>query len=239
MFSYTIHDLDNREKPRERLINTGADSLSDTELLAIILRVGGKKESVLELARKILLEFGGFHGLIEVSVEQLLAFKNIGFAKAVSIKALCEIALRINLTEKKKSTSIKTPEDVFKLINKELYGKRKEKLYLISLDARNKVISKDVVSIGTISEALVHPREVYKQALLRNAVSIILVHNHPSSDTTPSTEDILVTERVAQAGVLLGVSLVDHIIVSDTDYCSLKALNLFEVKKLDGEGVRK
>ena len=236
MLSYTIHDLANSEKPRERLVSIGPPSLSDSELLAIILRTGGRKVSVLELARRILLEFECFAGLAKTSLEQLTEIKYVGLAKAITIKAMCEIALRINLVGEERSSIRKTPEDIYRLLKKDLFGEGKEILYLVSLDSRNRVIAKDLISVGTVSETIVHPREIYRQALSRNAVSIVLVHNHPSQDIKPSTEDILVTEKVIKAGKLMGISLVDHVVVSDNDYCSLKALNLFKVSR---KGVRK
>ena len=235
MLSYTIHDLANNERPRERLANIGAPSLSDSELLAIILRIGGRKESVLELSRRILLEFGGFADLAKTSIEQLTAIKNVGLTKAVTIKAMCEIGLRISFGGEERSSVIKTPEDIYRLLKKDLYVEGKEILYLVSLDSRHRVIAKDIVSVGTVNETVVHPREIYKQALSRNAVSIVLVHNHPSQDINPSAEDILVTEKIVQAGKVMGISLIDHVVVSDNGYCSLKALGIFKSRK----GVKK
>lgn len=233
MITYTIKDLGNNEKPRERLVNLGSHALSDSELLAIILQSGGKDESVLDLSRKLLVSFNGYKGLREASVEQLKVFKNIGMAKAVAIIAVCEIALRLNLSDEKEIKYVKFPKDAFNILKKDLFGKKREELYLISLDSRNKVIAKDRISIGTVNETIVHPREVFRQALLRNAVSIVLIHNHPSQETTPSSEDLIVTETIAKAGGLLGIALVDHIIISNTEYCSLKALGVFKTKKFN------
>lgn len=226
--SLRVKDLIITDKPRERLILQGASALSDSELLAIILRSGGPKNSAIDLARKILKEFGGLKELINVDVNQLITFKNIGVAKATSIKSVCEIALRINLSMEEKRLEIKNPEDVFQLTRKEFFAQKKEHLYMISIDSRNRYICKNLISVGTINETLIHPREVYRQALLNNAVSIVLVHNHPSNDPTPSIEDIKVTERLAKAGVSLGIALVDHIIVSDNSFVSIKSLNIFD-----------
>ena len=239
MLTYKIKDLNNNEKPRERLLNLGASALSNSELLALLLQTGGRNESVLELSRGLLIKFGGLSGVLEASVAQLTSQKNVGQAKAVIIKAAGELALRINFLNDVKTKAVSTPKDIYKFLKKDFYGKKKEVLYAISLDSRNKIIGKDIVSVGTVNETVVSPREIYRQALLRNAVSIILVHNHPSQDTAPSTEDILVTEKVAQAGVMMGIALVDHVIVCDSEFSSLKALNLFKTRKFNGEEVKK
>lgn len=236
---YSLRDLARTEKPRERLAELGTRSLSDSELLAIVLRSGGKGESALSLAQNLLNKYEGFYGLNSASLEHLMEIKNIGFAKATSIKALCEIAIRLSNLPEKKTVTIKTPKEVFRLVKKDLYGKKREELILICLDTRNKFISKDRVSVGTINETLIHPREVFRQALLRNAVSIILVHNHPSQESSPSSEDILLTEKIAKAGKLLGIALVDHVIVCDREFCSLKALGIFKTIKFNGKEVKK
>lgn len=224
--NFKIKDLNNNEKPRERLVYKGANALADYELLAILLHSGGTTESALELAQKILSKFGGFKGLINADIVQLQTFKNVGIAKASTIKASCEIALRIN-TETETKIKIQKPEHIFKVLKKDLFEKTKEHFYVISLDTRNYLIAVDLVSIGTVNETLVHPREVFKQALSRNAVSIIVAHNHPSGQPDPSPEDIIVTERVAKVGIALGIPLLDHVIISNNLFISLKALNLF------------
>lgn len=239
MCSYVLKDLKSDDKPRERLANLGPRALSNAELLAILLRTGGKGESALTLAGNILSKFEDFDGLINASLEQIRSIKNVGQAKAIEIKALCEIGLRIALEEKNGKREIKNPKDAFKLVRKNFYAKKKEELHLISLDSRQRVIAEDLISIGTVNETVVHPREVYGQAFLRNAVSIILVHNHPSQDTTPSAEDILLTEKIAKAGGVLELPLIDHIIVSNKEYTSLKALDVFKVRKFNGKGVKK
>lgn len=229
---YRIKDLPNNERPIERILEFGAEYLTDSELLAIILNIGGKEESVVDLSKKILIEFNGFKGLSKASIEHLISIKNIGRAKAARIKATCEIASRLNINSEQMPALIKSPKDVYKIIRKDVYGKEKEHLFLISLDTRNRYISKDLLSIGTINEAVLHPREVFKQAMLRNASSIILVHNHPSQDTTPSAEDISLTNEILYLGKTLGISLLDHLVVSNSEFSSIKALGLLEVGKL-------
>ncbi|HSX39695.1 MAG TPA: DNA repair protein RadC [Candidatus Saccharimonadales bacterium] len=228
--NFKIKDLNFYEKPRERLITKGPDSLTDAELLAIILGSGGKNTSVLNLAQQILTKFGNLTNLLNTEFEQLKNIKHVGTAKACSIKAACEIGIRIATQPLAKKSKISKPIDVYKVLKKDLFEKSKEHLYLLSLDSRNNLIAADLLSIGTINETLVHPREIYRQALARNAVSIIIAHNHPSGNANPSAEDLLVTERIAKTGIELGLPLIDHIIISGDSYISLKALKLFSSK---------
>lgn len=214
--------------PREKLERFGPTSLTDYELLALILRTGGKENSVVTIAQSLLNEFGGLSGLFSATSNQLQLVRYLGSAKIASIKALGELALRSSIPDVAKEVLIKTPEDVFKLLKKDLYMKKRECLYLISLDTRNKLIEKDLISLGTISQTLVSPREVFRQALLRNAVSIILAHNHPSNNPKPSNEDITLTQAIATAGGHIGVALLDHIVICDHTFCSIKALNVFD-----------
>ena len=238
MFVYKVRDLPVGEKPRERLVKHGAAALSDSELLAIILGEGGKDESVLSLARRILIEFGGLGGVLQASPEQLMALKNVGKVKAITVKAVCEIGLRVTSGSERSVEFIKSPEDIYKLVKKDLYGKKKEHLYLISIDSRGSVIAQDLISIGTVNETVVHPREVFRQAVMRAAVSIILVHNHPSQDTSPSSEDIFLTKKIVEGGRLVGINILDHVIVSDKEFCSLKALGLLKTGKFVSKGRR-
>ena len=236
MGTMKIRDLNKPDRPRERLFKLGAKSLSDAELVAIILRSGGEGNSALVLGQSILKEFGGLKGLLDSSIEQLQGIKDVGLAKAACLKAVCELALRIGIAgELADKQQVRTPEDVFGLLRKELYAKKREHLYLLSLDSRNALISADLISIGTVNETLVHPREIYRQAILKNAVSVILVHNHPSGEPKPSAEDIVLTERVAKAGKEIGIALLDHVIVCDDVYASMKGMDLFSVGKFDEE----
>lgn len=221
-----IKDLQKDEKPREKLQNSGPDSLTDVELIAVILRSGGKDESVMELSRELLNVFKGIKGLLSADIEELIKFKNIDVAKATSIKALEEISKRYLNPDKTKEIRIRTPKDIFDLVRKEVLNKDQEYLFLISLDTRNKLISKDIISKGTLNETLIHPREIFKKALTKNACSIILVHNHPSNDPTPSEEDIKVTKRIFRAGVEMGIPLTDHVVVTGTDFLSMKSQKL-------------
>ena len=223
------------DRPRERLLTSGVESLSDAELLAVVLRSGGEGDSVLLVASRLLADYGGLKALFQSDISQLMRIKNIGFAKASCVKAVYELALRLNNHIEEELPAIRKPKDIYDAVKKEMFGKKKEYLYLISLDSRNKMISKDLISIGTIGETIVNPREIYRQALIKNACSIAVAHNHPSGNPSPSPEDLIVTEKLIIAGISLGLPLVDHLIVCDTQFVSLKALNVFDNIKFKKE----
>jgi len=230
-----IKDLDSKNKPRERLLEKGSEALSDIELLAIILGSGGSRRSVMDLSAGLLKRYKNLKGLFESDVNQLVKEKYIGQTKATAIKAASELGKRAYLIQTDNNKLVKNPEEAFKIIKKDLFGKKQEYLYLISLDSRKKLVSKDLICIGSINETLIPVREIIRQALLNNAVNIILAHNHPSNDPSPSQEDILVTEKVAKACLLCGIALIDHIITADNNYISIKSLDLFDSKKLSEE----
>jgi len=221
-----IKDLQRDEKPREKLIDKGVEALTNVELLAIILRSGGKYCPATNLARDLLNKYSGFKNLLNVDIQELINFKNIGYAKASSIKVIGEISKRSLIDTQTLGKVIKKPEDIYLLIKNDIIGKDQEYLYLVSLDSRNKVISKDLISKGTLTETLIHPREVFKKALAKSAASIILVHNHPSNEPNPSQDDLKVTRRIAKVGIEIGIPLTDHLIVTNTDFTSMKAHNL-------------
>jgi DNA repair protein RadC len=222
MSNYRIKDLNKNEKPREKLLKHGVSFLTDEELLALIIGTGGKNISCIDIAREILKESEGFKGLVGYPIENIMRFNNVNIAKACSITAAVEIGLRIYQTKENTLTEIKNPSDAYIILKKDLSYKDKEYLYLLSLNARNKMLSKDLITIGTINETLINPRDVFKKALSKNAVSIIIAHNHPSNDATPSREDILITERILELGIELGIPLVDHLIIINDGYLSLK-----------------
>jgi len=225
-----INSLNQSEKPREKLIKRGISNLTNEELLAIIIRSGGSSASAIEVARNLLKTHSNFKNISNLELEELLQFKEIGIAKATAIKAACEIGLRIG-DKSENVKKITTPKDVYDVIYKELYGKQKEYLYIINLDNKNRPISKEIITIGTTNQALISSKDVYQKALAKNAASIILVHNHPSNDPTPSKEDIITTEMIAEAGLKIGIPLLDHLIFTDTNYTSLKSLNIFSTYK--------
>jgi DNA repair protein RadC len=211
--NFTIHDLPKEERPRERLLNLGERALSSQELLQVILGRGVAGESVAVTAQKIIAQFGSLEKLAEASIAELSQIKGIGPAKATQIKAVFEIGRRVNSPSKElNNKEITSPQAVCSLINNKIKDYNKEHFYLISLNSRNHSVSE--VSIGTINSNLVHPREVFGEAIKAKAVSVIFVHNHPSGDTEPSHEDITITKRLAEAGKIMGIDILDHIIIS-------------------------
>lgn len=216
-----LRDLTHSEKPREKLQSIGEEHLTDIELLAILLRTGTREKSALDLARAMLLSANGLKNLLNMTLQEMQLIPGVGLAKACSIKASLEIIKRL---ENVKSTKVKlsSPDDSYKFLRQKMYAKSEEHLFLTSLDAKQKVISCDLVTKGTVNSSLINPREIFRLALKRNAVFIILAHNHPSNETIPSANDIQVTQAVAEAGQRLGIPLLDHLIITDFAYVSLK-----------------
>ncbi|NLU10011.1 MAG: DNA repair protein RadC [Tepidanaerobacter acetatoxydans] len=224
-----IKDLPIEERPRERLQKYGAQALSDAELLAVLIRTGTRSESALVLAQRILKGDIGKSGLayvVDSSIEELSKIKGIGAAKAVQIKAAVELGRRIASYNQRKQVVIKSPLDVKDLLMEEMRFLEKEYFKTILLNVKNHVISVEDISIGSLNSSIVHPREVFKPAIRRSSASILLVHNHPSGDPTPSREDIEVTERLVEAGKILGINVLDHIIIGSDSIISLKEKNL-------------
>lgn len=211
--NFTIHDLPQEERPRERLLSLGERALSSQELLQVVLGRGVAGESVAVTAQKIILQFGSLEKLAEAGIAELSQIKGIGPAKAAQIKAVFEIARRVNSpTKELNNKEITSPQAVCNLLNSKIKDYNKEHFYLISLNSRNQSVSE--ISIGTINSNLVHPREVFGQAIKAKAVSVIFAHNHPSGDIEPSEDDIVITKRLAEAGKIMGIEVLDHIIIA-------------------------
>lgn len=221
-----IKDLQNEEKPREKMLAVGAENLTDVELLSIILRSGGKNKSVVSLSRELISKFGGLRKLLSSDIDEILSLRDVSVAKATSIKALEEISKRYLHPTGLKKRNIKNPEDAYEVIKKDILNKEEEYLFLLTLDGRGRMISKDLISKGTLNETLIHPREIFKKALSKNAYSIILVHNHPSNNPEPSEDDIKVTKRIFKVGTNIGIPLIDHIVASDDKFVSMRSRNL-------------
>lgn len=221
--SFTVHDLPKTERPRERLKKFGAEALSAQELLAIIIGRGSPKQSVMKIAQELLTTFGSINAVSNATIEQLDAITGIGPAKAMQIKACFELAKRKNWEpENGKDAYIENPKDVVNIISKELADKTKEHFKIIMLNSRNKVIGISDISIGTLNASLVHPREVFKEAIIHCSASLILVHNHPSGDPEPSDDDLIMTKRLVESGKLVGIEIIDHIIIGKNRYYSFK-----------------
>jgi len=223
--SFTIRDLPKEERPRERLSKFGEQALSAQELLQIILGRGIKGESVAITAQKLLSHFGSLQKIAEASLEELSSIKGIGLAKASQIKAAFEIGRRLSQQSlpytKKQLTD---PKKVWALIKEKLRDYHKEHFYVICLNSRNHSVAE--VSIGSLNASIVHPREVFSEAIKNKSASIILAHNHPSGSLEPSEEDLEITKRLVEAGKILGIEVVDHIIITKEGYLSFKEKGL-------------
>ena len=217
-----IRDLPAGERPRERMAQYGPEAMSTVELLAILLRVGSRGESAIRLAERLLAEFGGLAGIAKARVPQLSALPGIGLAKAAQIKAAFELGKRLATSVEGPRPVIRNAADAAALMMEELRYREQECLAAILLDARNQVIRTLVLTIGTLTGSPAHPREVFKEALAHGCASLIVCHNHPSGDPTPSRDDIALTTRLVQAGEIMGIPLLDHLIIGDGRFVSLK-----------------
>ncbi len=223
--SFTIHDLPKEERPRERLVKFGEQALSVQELLQIILGRGIAGESVTITAQKLLSQFGSLQKLAEASIEELSSIKGIGLAKATQIKAVFEIGRRFsNQIPSYKSKELNDPKKVYQLIKSKLKDYHKEHFYIIVLNSRNWSVAE--VSIGSLNASIVHPREVFAEAIKNKAASVIFVHNHPSGDTEPSEGDLEITKRLVDSGKILGIEIIDHIIITKNGFLSFKEKKL-------------
>jgi DNA repair protein RadC len=223
----TIKELPEEERPRERLIRHGAAVLSNAELLAILLRTGTRNESAISVAYRILQQEQGLRYLVDSDVEQLSCINGIGRAKAAQIKAAIELGKRLSAFELGVDKPVKCPQDVADLLMEEMRYLKKEHMKLLLLNIKCNLISVEEVSVGSLNASIVHPREVFNPAIKKSSASIIMVHNHPSGDPAPSSEDKAITARIYEAGKLIGIELVDHIIIGDGRYISMKEKGLF------------
>ncbi|MGB9678710.1 MAG: RadC family protein [Thermoanaerobacteraceae bacterium] len=223
-----IKDLPEDERPRERLIKYGADVLSNAELIAIILGTGTKSESAILLAQRLIKDDRGIKFIIDSGVERLSSIKGIGIAKAVKLKAALELGRRLMAYSSNYNFTIKSPEDVINLVMDDMRYLNKEHFKIIMLNTKNRVIAIETISVGSLNSSIVHPREVFKAAIERASSSIILVHNHPSGDPTPSKEDLDVTKRLFEGGNILGIKVLDHIIIGDGKGISFKEKGYYD-----------
>jgi len=216
-----IKDIPKGDRPRERLINGGVDKLSSEELISILFKTGTKNESVKDLSNKVLKQIDNIKQLKEVNYETLKNIKGIGEAKACSLLAAIELGKRINSKldniNKMKVTNSNIIYDYYKDI---LVDKKQEYFYCVYLDTKNQIIKDKLLYIGTINESLIHPREIFKEAYLLSASGIICIHNHPSGNSNPSNNDKIITKQLKQAGDILGIRILDHIIIGKEEYFS-------------------
>lgn len=221
-----IRDLPVDLRPRERIIYTGAGSLSNAELVAIILRMGGRGENVIRMAERLLSQFGGLPGLAQAGFDELCQVHGIGTAKAAQIKAALELGRRLMATAPHERPQVRSPADVANLVMLEMGLLEQEHLRAVLLDTKNVVLRIANVYAGNLNTAVVRVGEVFREAIRANCASIIVVHNHPSGDPTPSPEDVRVTEQLVEAGRLLDIEVLDHLVIGRNRYVSLKERGL-------------
>ncbi len=217
-----IKDWPEEERPREKLLNNGPESLSEAELLAIVLRTGdaSSRQSALDHARLLLSRFGSLRKLASASVTEICEIKGIGPVKAAQIKAVFEIARRFGRNTLRKGAPYTSSDAVFEHFREKLGDLAKEKFLVLMLDSKNRLLREMEISVGSLTASIVHPREVFSPVIRESAASIILVHNHPSGDPKPSREDIEITGRLRNAGELLGIRVLDHVIIGSEGYTS-------------------
>ena len=207
--SFTVRDLPRQERPRERLQKFGPEALSAQELLALVIGRGIPNKSVMNIAQELLAKFGNVKAIGQATIEELSQIKGIGLAKAAQIKACFELGKREDLEPEVKDFDVKNPEGVVKAIRASIKDKAKEHFKLILLNPRNKIIGISTISVGTLNASLVHPREVFKDAIKHSAASLVLAHNHPSGDPEPSEEDLKITQNLVESEEILRIEVID------------------------------
>ncbi len=213
--------MQKEERPRERLIKNGASALSDSELLAIILRTGSKKENVINLSQRILGEYN-IKQLSQINITQLMKVHGIKESKAAQISACFEIARRLESFNGGEKPKISSPEDVYRRLFPRMREQKKEMFIELCLDTKNQILKEEIISMGSLNANVVHPREVFKLALTESAAHIIVAHNHPSGDPAPSREDIEITKKLVETGNIMGITVLDHVIIGEGRHFSMK-----------------
>lgn len=222
-----IKEMSINERPIEKMVLYGKETLSNSELIAILLKTGTTKLSSLQLAERVINQNAdGLRNLANITLEELMDIDGIGQAKAATIVAAVELGKRISASEAIQRGKISCVEDVVDIFMERLRYLKKEKFEVLLLDTKGNIISSENISVGDLCSSVVHPRETFKSAIKRSAAAIIFVHNHPSGDPTPSNEDIAITKRLIEAGNILGISVLDHIIIGDGVFVSMKASDL-------------
>ena len=222
----TIKDMPVGERPRERLQHYGAGALSTAELIAILLRSGVAGESVLHLAERLLARYGGLTGLAQASFAELCQEKGIGPAKVTQIKAALELGRRLLVASPQERPQVRSPADAANLLMLEMSLLAQEQMRVILLDSKNRVLAIPTIYQGSLNTSLIRVGELFREAIRQNCAAIIVVHNHPSGDPTPSPEDVLVTKQIVEAGKLLDIEVLDHLVIGRQRYVSLKERGL-------------
>lgn len=225
MNNKTMKEIPKKERPYEKCLAYGASALSDAELLAVVIRTGTRGVQSIELSRNILALSKKEEGILSIhhlTIEDLMQIKGIGEVKAVQIKCIAELSKRISKAFTSKTLEFHRPETIADHYMEQLRHEEQERLLVLSLDTKNRLIKEETLFIGTVNSSIVSPREIFISALNCKAVHIILIHNHPSGDPSPSQEDLMVTKRIEECGKFLGIMLLDHLIIGDHSYVSLK-----------------
>ena len=223
---YRIQDLDENERPRERIAKYGPQALSNAELLAILLRVGLEGENVVQLSQRLLGDFGGLHGLHQASFDEICGKRGLGPAKAAQLLAAIELGRRISLEIAEEKPAIHSPADAAALVEYEMAAFPQEHLWVIILDTRNRLIAIERLYQGSLNSSTVRVGELFRGAIQKNGAGIIIVHNHPSGDPAPSPEDVNLTRSVVQAGKLMDIEVLDHLVIGRGRFISLKERGL-------------
>jgi DNA repair protein RadC len=219
---YLVREMPITERPRERLIESGASSLSNEELLAILLRTGRKDLSVLELAKNVLYHLESLEDLKRITVLELLQINGIKIAKATTVVAAIELGKRLSNLQKIEKVSVKSAFDVYHLLYQDLTHLEQEHFICLYLNTKSELIKKETIYIGTINQTLIHPREIFKHAIKLSAAAIIFAHNHPSGDSTPSKADFQATTSLMSSSAIMGIDVIDHIVIGNHEFYSLK-----------------
>lgn len=222
----TIKDFPSSERPRERLLRHGAHSLSNAELLAIILRVGTLEENVIQMAQRVLAKFHGLTGLARAQPAELMTAKGLGPAKVAQLKAALELGRRWLAESPEERPQIRSPADAANLVMSEMEFLEQEHLCTMLLDTKNRVLDRHTIYKGSLNTNLIRVGELFREAIRANCASMIVLHNHPSGDPTPSPEDVAVTKQIVEAGKLLDVEVLDHLIIGRQRFVSLKERGL-------------
>ena len=223
----TMKALPREERPREKLLRESPSALSSEELLTILIGSGTKQFSAADLARQILcLEKGGLSGLGEITPEEILSLPGMGEARSCQVLAAVELGRRMAASPGRRRTALCHPKDVAAFFMEDLRYRKQETFRVVMLNTKNELLAYEDVSVGGLDNSIAHPRDVFRPAVRRSAASIILIHNHPSGNPEPSESDLLVTERMAEAGTIMGIRVLDHLVFGDGIYVSLKEKNL-------------
>lgn len=220
--SIMIKDVPQEDRPRERLLTLGPKKLSNQELFAILLGSGTKEESVMVLAQRVLSHFEGLRLMKDATIEELTAIKGIGPAKGVLLLSAIELGKRMSEYKQGDRYVIRSPKDGADYIMEEMRNLNQEHFVALFLNTKNQIVHRQTIFIGSLNASIVHPREIFREAVKRSAASIICAHNHPSGDPSPSQEDIHVTRRLVESGKMIGIEVLDHLVIGDRKFVSLK-----------------